>query len=116
MCRRVPVPDFQYDVRSAQVRLYCFWLQLLPDRCCGLLELSMGVHQQGASDGLGESPCHVVVVVRVVAEGCRLVNQTDGFGGHPEGVSGLLWGGGSVLQVIEGLELPIDPAEFRGRG
>ena len=76
----------------------------------------MGVHQQGASDGLGESPCYVVVVVKVAAEGCRLVNQPDGFGGHPEGVSGLLRGGGSGLQVLEGLELPIDPAEFHGRG
>ena len=78
--------------------------------------MSPRVHQQGATDGLSEAPCHVAAVARVEAEECPLVNHSDGFGGHPEGVSGLLWGGGSVLQVIEGLELPIDPAEFRGRG
>ena len=90
----VPVPEFQYGVRSVQVRLSGFWLQARPDYCCGLLGSSPRVHQEGAPDGLGEAPRHVAVVARVVFEGLPLLNQPYGVEGHPEGVRGELQGGG----------------------
>ena len=33
-------------------------------------------------------------MARVEAEECPLVNHSDGFGGHPEGVRGVIQGGG----------------------
>ena len=108
----VAVPAFQYSVRSVRVCLSCCRIQERPDRCCSLLKSSPRVHQQGDPDGLGDVPRHVMVVTRVAAEGCPHINQPDGFGGHPEGERGALRGGGARLQVIYGLELHSDPADF----
>ena len=66
-----------------QVRLSQLWIQARPNFCCGLFGLSMRFKKQGAPDSLGEAPRHVVVVTRVAAEVCLLVNQPDGFGEHP---------------------------------
>ena len=75
----------------------------------------MRVHKKGLLDGLSEPPRHVVVVSRFSVEGYLLINQPDVFGGHPEGARGVLQCGGDWLQVIDGLELNVQHAEFRSR-
>ena len=67
-------------------------------------------------DGLGQSPCHVVVVARVATEGYLHINLLDGFGEHKEGARRELHGEGDWLQVLDDLELHIYPAEFSDGG
>ena len=44
------------------------------------------------------------------------MNHPDGFGGHPEGTRKALQGEGDKLQVLDGMELHVYPAEFCGGG
>ena len=44
------------------------------------------------------------------------INWPDGFGGNPCGARGVIQARGDWIQVLDGLELYINPAEFRGGG
>ena len=99
--RRVPIPEFQYCIRSAGVGPSCGRLHTRHDISGFLLCSSPRVLQKGLEDCSGKTPRHVAAVSRVLAQGCTLINQPDGIGGNPEGERGeLQYGGGQVPRSL----------------
>ena len=68
------------------------------------------------ADGSGDPPCHIAVVAKVPLHGCTIINQQNGFWGHPEGAGGAFQLGGDRFQGIEGLKSFVNTTKFRGGG
>ena len=113
---RVPIPPFQYSVRSTGVCSSRGSLQTRPNISCCLLCLSPRLRHKGPSDGSGEPPCHVAAVLRVLPQGHTLINKPDGFGVNQEGARGALQFGGDRFQGFRVPELGVYSTELCGGG
>ena len=59
MCRHMPIPTFQYGVRSVVVHPSCWRLQAFPDISCCLFYSPPGIRHQWPADGSLDTPLHV---------------------------------------------------------
>ena len=98
--RHVPIPMFQYGVRSARFCPSRGKFQIRPD-CSGCpLCSSTRVRHKGLSDVSGDTPHHIEFVLGVSIQSRTLINKPDGVGGHPEEVRGVPQSGGIGSKVF----------------
>ena len=95
---------------------YCGRLQTRSNLICCFPRSSQIVWYKGPSDGFVDPPCHIAAIARVPLQGRGLINQLDGFGGHPKGARGEFQFGGDRFQGLEGLKICVESAELRGEG